>query len=91
MGVQPKHKHFTKTLLFFDCKSNTRHKDKDCMTDVTFTRSIPVLHAEKSVGLPIVSRVACIPRKVIRNVTSDSDVPEIEMDMRMSYRSSAQR
>ena len=49
VGVQPKQTHFNKTLLRFDCKSNLRYKAKDCMTDVTVTQSIPVLHAENSV------------------------------------------
>ena len=30
---------------------NSRYKDKDCVTDVTFIRSIPVLHAENSVPM----------------------------------------
>ena len=45
MGAQPQYEHFRKTLLFFYCKSNARYKDKDCMTDVTFIRSISVLHS----------------------------------------------
>ena len=49
MGVQPEHKLFNKTLVIFECKSNLRYKDKDCMTDVTLIRSISVLHVENSV------------------------------------------
>ena len=48
-GAQPRYKHFNKTLLLFNRKSNARYKDKGCMTAVTFIRSIPVLHAENSV------------------------------------------
>ena len=47
MGVQPEHKHFNKTLLLLDCMNHSRHKD--CMADVTYSLSIPVLHAENSV------------------------------------------
>ena len=49
IGVQPKYKHLNKTLLFFDYKSNSRYKDQYCMPDVTFIRSVPALHAEKSI------------------------------------------
>ena len=42
-------KKIVKTLLLFDCKSNSCYKDSDCTTDVTFIRSIPVFHAENSV------------------------------------------
>ena len=48
MGVQPRYEHFNKTLLFFDCKSNSHYKDY--MTDVTFVQSIPLSHAENSVS-----------------------------------------
>ena len=34
---------------YFVWKSDSSYKDKDCMTDVTFIRSILVLHAENSV------------------------------------------
>ena len=50
MGVQTKHKQCNKTLLFWGCKSNLRHKHNYCLTDVTFIRSIPVLHAKNSVA-----------------------------------------
>ena len=29
------------TLLFFDCMSNSRYRDKDCKVDITFILSIP--------------------------------------------------
>ena len=87
MGVQPKRKHFNKTLLFFDCKSNSRYKDNDCVTDVTFIQSVPVLHAENSV--PTLSPVAFTPRKVIRHMTSDSEVWEIDLNTKMSFLNAA--
>ena len=54
---------------------------------VTFIRSIPVLHAKKSVPTLLLNKipVACIPRKIIRNMCSDSDVCETDLDMQMSF------
>ena len=45
----PKHKHFNKTLRFFECKSSSGNKEKNWMTDVAFVRSISVLHGENSI------------------------------------------
>ena len=60
------------------------------MKDVTFIRPIPVLHAERPVPeLPDFAPVACIPRKAIRHVTSDSDVCEVDLDMQMSFLNAA--
>ena len=72
MAVQPKYKHFNKTLLFFACNNKSRHKDKDCITDIKFIRSISVLHA----GL-LFLRSFLPPGQV----TSDFDVCEIDQDM----------
>ena len=65
-----------KTLLFRVCKSFSRYRDKDCVKNVTFIRSIPVLHAENSVPTLFFSG-----RKVIRHVTSGFDVCEIDLDI----------
>ena len=46
MGVQPKHEHLNKTLMFCTCKSNSHYKEKNCMKGVTFIQSVPVLQVE---------------------------------------------
>ena len=45
-----------KKLVFCDCMSNLRYKDEDCMKDVTFIRSLPVLQAQKFYTHAIVLR-----------------------------------
>ena len=87
--VPPKHKNFNKTLPFCVCKSFSRYKDKDCMTDVTFIRSIPVLLAEENLYRRYFSLVACNARKGIRHMTSDFDVCEVDLDMQMSFLNAA--
>ena len=68
----------------FDCKSNLRYKDKDCMTDITFIWSIPFSHAENSVpNLFSAGRLYAL--KVIRHVTSDTEVCEIDMFTQMRF------
>ena len=56
VGVQPKLKHFNKTLRFGDCKSNSRNrsknkkqKTKNGMNSMTFIRCTPVTHTENPV------------------------------------------
>ena len=61
-----------KNTTVFVCKSNSRYKDKDSMTAVTFIRSV-----RKILYPRCFSPVACTPRKVIRHMTSDFDVGEI--------------
>ena len=88
VGVQPKHKHFNKTLLFCVFKSNSRFEDKDYMKGVTFSWSMPVLHAKNSVATLFLS--GCLyPQKVIRHMASDFDVCEINLDMQMSFLNAA--
>ena len=76
VGVQPKHKHFNKTLLFYDCESKLRYKDRGCKTDVTFIRPISVLHGKilyPRYSSPVTSRPT--PRMVIRHMTPDFAEP----------------
>ena len=89
VGVQSQHKHFKKTLLFCDRKSNSRYKDKELherchihSVHLSCTRGEFCTHA-------ILSPVACTFRKIIRHMTSDFDVCEIDLDMEMSFLSAA--
>ena len=91
VGVQSQHKHFKKTLLFCDRKSNSRYKDKELherchihSVHLSCTRGEFCTHA-------ILSPVACTFRKIIRHMTSDFDVCEIDLDMQMSFLHTAPR
>ena len=77
------YKHFNKTLLFCAGRSISCYKDKDCTTNVTFIGSIPVLHAE-TLYPHCYSPDACTPKKVIRHVTSNCDVCDIDLDMQIN-------
>ena len=60
------------------------------MKDAIFIRSIPVLQAEKSVGYQrYFSSVAGTPGKVIRHMTPDFGVCEVDLDMQMSFLNAA--
>ena len=87
MGVQPMYNHFNKTLLFFDCKSNSLYRQKDYMTDDSFIRSVPVLHTQNAV--PTLSFLRWLvppsPPKFVLYMTSDFDVCEIDPDIQMSF------
>ena len=86
IGAQPKHRHFNQTLLFFDSKSHSRYKD--CMTDVAFIRSIPVLYTKKSVPMQFFSS-RLYSQKGQTFMTSDFDACEIDLDMQMSFLNAA--
>ena len=77
MGLQTKYKHFNKTLLFRMCKSHSRFDDKDCIKDVTFIKSIPVLHVENS--------VPTLFSPVASDMTSNLDVREVDLDTQISF------
>ena len=59
------------------------------MKDVTFIRSIHVLHAENSSHTLFFSGRLCTPRMVIRHMTSNCDVCNVDMDMQMSCQNAA--
>ena len=66
-------------------KAFSRYKDKACMKDVTFIRSIPVSHAENSVLTLFFSG----RKKVIRQTTSEFDVYEVDLDVQMTFLNAA--
>lgn len=55
------------------------------MTNFTFIKSIPVLHAETSVPALYFSG-HFYPRQVVRHTSSHSDVYETDLDMQMRFR-----
>ena len=57
---------------------------KDCMKDVTFTWPTPVLHMENSVTMLFFS-AHLYPEKVVRHMTSNFDVCDVDLDMEMSF------
>ena len=84
-GIRPKHKKLDKTLLF---SSNLRYDDKDCMKDVRIVYPFQ-FYTRKILCPRYFSPVACTPRKVIRQTTSDFDAFEIDLDMQMVFLNAA--
>ena len=83
-GVQPKYKHFKKTLLFCDCRAIYSTKTK---TAGKVSQSFgPVKFYTRRILYPrYFSSVARTPRKVTRRMTSDFDVCEADLGMQMSF------
>ena len=73
---------------------------QDCMKDGTVIKSIPVLHAKMLYIYIYIYRyphyfhfspTVCTPIKVIRHVTSDFDVCEVDLDMQVTFPNAAPR
>ena len=85
MGVQPKHKHLNKPLLFCDCnaaKTKTARKTSRSFNPFQF-------YIRKILYPHYYSTVAYTLRKVIRHMTSDFNECEVDLDMQMNLLSAA--
>ena len=93
MGVQPRPNISTRTLLYCDCKSNSRFKK---IKQKTIARKMsqsfgPFQFYTRKILYPrfffffLFSPVVCYLRKVIRHMTSDFDVCEVDLNEQMSF------
>ena len=84
VGVQSKHKHFDKTLLFLIVRAI-----QATMTKMSHSFDPFQFYTRKILCPCYFSPVAFIPRKIIRHLTSDFDACEIDLDLQMSFLNAA--
>ena len=90
MGAQLKHKHFKRALLFFNCMHNLSYKNNYCTKDSHSFGSFQ-FYTQKSLCWRCFPPVAFTQRKVIKHMTSDFDICEIDVGMPMSCLNAAMR